>query len=73
MDGHGSHLTDEFINFCWDCNIIPFLLPPHSTHLLQPLDIGVFQSFKHYHQEMLEESIRFGGIEFKREDFLASF
>ena len=34
MDGHGSHLTDEFINLCWDCNIIPFLLPLHSTHLL---------------------------------------
>src|SRR5450432_919755 len=73
MDGHGSHLTDEFINLCWDCNIIPFLLPPHSTHLLQPLDIGVFQSFKHYHQEILEESIRFSSIEFKRKDFLASF
>jgi len=42
-------------------------------HLLQPLDIGVFQSFKHYYQEVLEEAIRFGGVDYKREDFLASF
>ena len=42
IDGHGSHLTREFIDYCYDHDISPFLLPPHSTHLLQPLDIGVF-------------------------------
>src|SRR5450432_1527528 len=73
MDGHGSHLTKEFIDFCFKHKISPFLLPAHSTHLLQPLDIGVFQSFKHYHQALLEQSIRFGGIDYKRDDFLSSF
>lgn len=75
MDGHGSHLTIEFVDYCYqpEVNISVFLLPPHSTHLLQPLDIGVFQSFKHYHQELLEESIRFAGVDYKRTDFLASF
>ncbi len=32
--------------FCIDNNIILFLLPPHSSHLLQPLDIGVFGPVK---------------------------
>jgi DDE superfamily endonuclease len=73
MDGHGSHLTKEFMDFCFAHKIIPFLLPAHSTHLLQPLDIGVFQSFKHYHQALLEDSIRFGGIDYKKDDFLSSF
>ncbi|KAI1005644.1 hypothetical protein K3495_g2574 [Podosphaera aphanis] len=40
MDGHGSHLTFEFINYCDAHKVFPFLLPPHSTHLLQPLDIA---------------------------------
>jgi hypothetical protein len=75
MDGHGSHLTKEFVDYCYepDVRISPFLLPAHSTHLLQPLDIGVFQSFKHYHQLELQDSIRFGGVDYKRPDFLASF
>src|SRR5436190_19569176 len=75
MDDHDSHLTKEFIDYCFEpeVNIVPFLLPAHSTHLLQFLDIGVFQPFKHYHQEILENSIRFGGVDYKRTDFLASF
>jgi DDE superfamily endonuclease len=71
MDGHGSHLTNEFINYCWTEDIVPFLLPAHTTHLLQPLDIGVFQSYKHYHQESLEESVRYGGSDYTKLDFLA--
>ena len=75
MDGHGSHLTIEFVDYCYrpDVKISVFLLPAHSTHILQPLDIGVFQSFKHYHQEMLKESIQYGGLDYKRVDFLTSF
>ncbi len=75
IDGYGSHLTIEFINYCYrpKVKISVFLLPAHSTHILQPLDIRVFQSFKHYHQEVLEDSIRYGGNDYKRPDFLASF
>jgi len=42
MDGYGSHLTLEFVDYCQNNNIIPFCLPPHLTHLLQPLDVVVF-------------------------------
>jgi hypothetical protein len=47
LDGHGSHHTYEFIRYCEANNIIPFGLPPHLTHLLQPLDVVVFQPLKH--------------------------
>ena len=44
MDGYGSHLTIEFVDYYYepDIRISVFLLPAHSTHLLQPLDIRVF-------------------------------
>lgn len=47
IDGHGSHLTIEFIVYCYrpDVKISVFLLPAHSTHLLQPLDIRGFPVF----------------------------
>ncbi|KAI0996277.1 hypothetical protein K3495_g11903 [Podosphaera aphanis] len=69
MDGHGSHLTFEFINYCEAHKVFPFLLPPHSTHLLEPLDIGIFQQYKNYHQELLDDKIRIGGLQYKQEDF----
>ncbi|KAI1003231.1 hypothetical protein K3495_g4979 [Podosphaera aphanis] len=68
MDGHGSHLTFEFINYCDAHKVFPFLLPPHSTHLLLPLDIGIFQQYKHYHQELLDDEIRIGELQFYKED-----
>jgi hypothetical protein len=42
FDGHGSHLTYEFITYCWDNKIIPFGLPSHTSHILQPLDVVIF-------------------------------
>jgi hypothetical protein len=46
LDGHGSHLTARFIAFCLDKNIDLVCLPPHTSHLLQPLDVGVFSPLK---------------------------
>ena len=44
MDGHGSHCTDKMIEYGYACvpRVHIFLLPPHTTHKLQPLDCGVF-------------------------------
>ena len=54
MDGYGSYCTQEFIQYCDDNGIIPFGFPPHLTHLLQPLDVVVFQPLKHYYAEALD-------------------
>ncbi len=37
FDGHGAHLTLEFLQKCEDNTIVPFGFLPHSTHLCQPL------------------------------------
>ena len=34
MDNHGLHHSMEFIQFCWDHDIIPFGLPVNLTHFL---------------------------------------
>jgi hypothetical protein len=46
LDGYRSHLTARFIAFCLDKNIDLVCLPPHTSHLLQPLDVGVFSPLK---------------------------
>ncbi len=42
MDGHGNHLTSLFNEICTENFIVPLCMPPHSSHLLQPLDVGSF-------------------------------
>jgi len=46
LDGHGSHETTEFMYLCYQHNIHLLFLPPHSSHVLQPLDLSVFSSLK---------------------------
>lgn len=48
VDGHKSHETLEAIELCIEHKIILDLLPPHTTHILQPLDVGYFKPFKAY-------------------------
>ena len=42
-DGHASHISLEVIKLS-DIHLL--CLPSHTTHLLQPLDVGVFKSMK---------------------------
>ena len=43
VDGHGSHLTEEFLEYCHRHKILLGVYPPHSTHTLQPLDVVMFK------------------------------
>ena len=42
LDGHGSHVTMDFIQYCDEKKILLAIYPPHSTHTLQPLDVVMF-------------------------------
>ena len=46
QDGHSSHISIELIEMALSNNVHLLCLPSHTTHLLQPLDVGVFKSFK---------------------------
>jgi hypothetical protein len=53
MDGHGSHLKLPFMEYATDHQILLACLPPHSTHILQPLDVAIFGPVKKvYDQEV---------------------
>ena len=45
----------------------------HSTHLLQPLDVGIFQPLKYWHQMALHGSVQYGNVEYNKVDFLAAY
>lgn len=45
-DGHGSHLRADFIAYCMENDIDLLIMPPHCSHILQPLDVGVFSALK---------------------------
>lgn len=46
LDGHDSHVTYELccLAAANDVHLIRF--PPHTTHFLQPLDVGSFKPFR---------------------------
>ena len=46
IDSHSSHVTARFIAFCITSKIDLFLLPPHSSHKTQPLDLSIFGPLK---------------------------
>jgi hypothetical protein len=71
LDGHGSHHTKQFIQYCDDNGIMPFGMPPHLTHLLQPLDVVVFQPLKHYHAKALNIMVRDGLVNITKIEFLS--
>jgi hypothetical protein len=54
MDSHGSHLTPTFLDFCLTNKIYVATFPPHSTHSLQPLDVGIFSPLSRAYSDQLE-------------------
>ena len=45
LDSHRSHEVLGLLEAAYEENIIVFALPPHCTHMLQPLDRSVFGPF----------------------------
>ncbi|XP_062575887.1 uncharacterized protein LOC134237756 [Saccostrea cucullata] len=46
FDGHKSHIRLTLTNWARQRNVILFLLPPHSSHITQPLDVAIFGPLK---------------------------
>ena len=54
IDGHSSHLTVEFLEHAFTHNIHLLCFPSHSTHLLQPLDVGIFGPLAQYYSNEVD-------------------
>jgi hypothetical protein len=57
MDGHGSHVTIELLDWCHSNRIMVAIYPPHSTHRLQPLDVGLFSPLATRYGQQLDRKI----------------
>jgi len=47
INQHGSHMDLDFIIKATAANIHPYPFPSYLTYILQPLDVSVFQPYKH--------------------------
>ena len=48
IDGHKTHLSMQVSKFCEENQVVLYVLPPNTTHLLQPADVSVFKPLKEY-------------------------
>ena len=48
-------------------------MPLYITHLLQPLDVCVFQPLKHWHSEAVNKAVQNGDKTFSKIEFLNAF
>ena len=70
LDGHTSHFKREFFDYCLNGKILPLCLPAHSTHLLQPLDVGLFGPLQRHYSNGLDSFIRKGNAGMNKGEFL---
>ena len=73
LDGHESHHSTEFELYCQSHNIITLCMPPHSSHLLQPLDVGCFGPLKVAYGRQVEDLMRAHITHVSKPDFLCAF
>jgi hypothetical protein len=55
VDGHSSHVNLRFLEKCDELRILVLVLPPHSTHRLQPLDVSLFSPLATYYTNELQQ------------------
>ncbi len=71
LDGHASHISTAAIEFAVKHKIILLCLPAHTTHILQPLDVGVFSPLATAYKNHLHRSTLLGaGYNVDKCDFL---
>jgi hypothetical protein len=74
LDGHGSHVD---IDFMWECKknkIAALYLPPHSSHVLQPLDLAPFSVVKSKYRDQIRSlSALDDAAPVKKERFISSY
>ena len=75
LDGHGSHCTLSFLEWCRNNRILAAVFPPHSTHRLQPLDVGLFGPLATYYSQSLDAHSRLsqGLASVTKRDFFKNF
>ena len=73
IDGHESHNSLRFQELCKENKIYTLCMPPHSSHLLQPLDVGCFSPLKRAYGQQVSCLIRDHINHITKIEFLPAF
>jgi len=58
LDGHSTHTSLHMVHWAMEHNIHLFVLPAHTSHITQPLDVAVFGPFKRYYYSECADYMR---------------
>lgn len=73
LDGHESHHSTDFELYCKENHIVTLCMPAHSSHILQPLDVGCFGPLKKAYGRQIEEMMRKHITHITKADFFPAF
>ena len=75
MDSHSSHVFNwEFIRMMNAFQVTVLAIPPHTSHVLQPLDRGPFYSLKnHWNKNLYAMVTKNGGRALQRKEWFEVF
>jgi DDE superfamily endonuclease len=60
LDGHAAHVNINIIRLMQEHQIICLILPPHSTHALQPIDVVLFNTVKNDWSSIISNHLKAG-------------
>lgn len=69
----GTHETLEVLEFCFENNITLCRLPPHTSHKLQPCDVGVFAPLKKAYRDLVDRLFQGGVNTIGKEHFISVY
>jgi hypothetical protein len=70
MNNHENHMIFEFIAFVNENHIRLFSLNLHLTHCMQSLNIEIFQFYKHWHDQIIQNAVVTSFVKYSIEQFL---
>ncbi|KAF1924058.1 DDE-domain-containing protein, partial [Didymella exigua CBS 183.55] len=73
INGHKSHCLIDFQDRCKEKKIIALCMPPHSSHLLQLLDVACFSPLKRAYSDQISALARDCINHISKQTFLPAF
>lgn len=73
IDGYASHNSQDFQNLCSESKTIALYMPPHASHLLQPLNVGCYSPFKRAYGDEISDLARRNVTYISKTEFLTAF
>ena len=73
LDGHESHVSQDFKDYCLEQKILTLCMPSHSSHILQPLDVVCFSPLKRKYSQRIRDLARRRVFHINKEGFLPAF